>query len=93
MTDKRSCTTVEKIPDFSQPACYRIKIRGKLDQSWTDRLYGMSIEVINHGKDQPVSTLLGCLPDQAALAGLLNTLYERHFIILSLELVNSEDIK
>ena len=36
----------------------------------------------------PVTTLLGELPDQAALAGVLNTLYEMHLPVLLVERVS-----
>ncbi len=86
-------TTTKKIPGFDQRVCYRIKIQGKLDQSWVDRFYDMSVEVKHLGDSKYVSTLTGFLPDQAALSGLLNTLYDMHFTILSLDMVKSEEDK
>jgi hypothetical protein len=35
--------------------------------------------------EPPVTTLLGELSDQAALAGVLNTLYELHLLVLSVD--------
>jgi hypothetical protein len=37
----------------------------------------------------PVTTLMGELSDQAALAGVLNTLYELHLPLLSVECLSN----
>jgi hypothetical protein len=37
-----------------------------------------------------VTTLFGDLPDQAALAGVLNTLYDLHLAVLSVERLSAE---
>ncbi len=67
-----------------QPAFYRIRIEGRLDPSWSDRMAGMAIEA--HGaKAAPVTTLTGHLADQSALHGVLNTLLELHLPLLSTE--------
>ena len=93
MLDKEHKKIIQKLPSFGQSACYQIKIMGRLDQSWTDRISGMRIEGVKEQDDKPVSILRGHLPDQAALAGILDTLYNMHFTILSVELVEDEDNK
>lgn len=67
------------------PATYRIRTQGLLDMSWSDRLGGMSITQVTSGNKGPVTTLVGHLPDQAALAGVLNALYNLHLPLLSVE--------
>ncbi|MGB6034171.1 MAG: hypothetical protein WBH55_15190 [Bacteroidota bacterium] len=62
-----------------------------MDRSWLDSFDGMSIDVTEYGEKRTVSTLQVFLADQAALAGLLNRLYEMHFTILSIELAESEN--
>ena len=67
------------------PSTYRIRVQGRLDSTWSTRLGGMVItsEPI---ADKPAVTILeGHLPDQAALSGVLNTLYEMHLPLLSVE--------
>lgn len=68
---------------YEHPGIYFIHIAGRLDKSWEDRLGGLTITY--EGDDegcQPVTVLKGCLPDQAALLGVLNTLYNlRHPIL------------
>jgi hypothetical protein len=67
------------------PATYRIRIQGKLDESWLDRVGGMAISSDTTAGKLPVTILVGHLPDQAALSGVLNTLYEMHLPLLSVE--------
>ena len=54
---------------FNQHACYLIKIQARLDLSWANQFYGMSIDVLESENNEYMSVLTGCLPDQAALAG------------------------
>jgi hypothetical protein len=70
---------------FDSPATYRIGVQGHIPARWCDRLEGMIIT--EHALEaQPlVTTLLGELADQAALTGVINTLYELHLPVLSVE--------
>ena len=57
---------------MDKPATYRITVKGVVPKAWIDRLGGMQIVA-----GSPTgSTLEGWLPDQAALKGVLDTLYE-----------------
>ena len=68
---------------------YRIQARGTLDESWSDSVGGMDI-VILQDDDEIITSLTGKLPDQAALSGVLNLLYDLGLTLLSVEaLVNS----
>ena len=73
------------------PARYRIRVQGYLDPDATHRLSGMSIENGTDGEHAPVSTLTGELRDQAALIGILNTLYSYQLPVLSVERLGRED--
>ncbi len=68
---------------FDRPATYQISVQGLIDPDWSDRLAGMTIGLVREEACPPVTTLKGELSDQAALAGVLNTLYELHLPILS----------
>jgi hypothetical protein len=70
---------------------YRIKVQGKLDEKWSDRLGGMGITVDRSSGQSPVTTLEGRLRDQAALAGVLNTLYELHLQVLSVVCLDKKE--
>ena len=68
---------------FDIPARYRITVQGRIDPTWSYRLEGMTI---SETMGQTWSTTLeGELGDQAALAGVLNTLYEMHLTVLSVK--------
>jgi hypothetical protein len=67
------------------PATYRIRVKGYLDSSWSDRLSGLTISPSSQGDEIEVTTLSGQVADQAALAGVLSALYGLHLPILSVE--------
>jgi hypothetical protein len=67
---------------FDQRATYQISVLGRIDPTLSDLLGGMTISQEPVEADHPVTTLCGELGDQAALAGVLNTLYELHLTIL-----------
>ena len=72
------------------PATYRIRVQGTLPVSWSDRLENMSITIDGSDPKKPVMMLVGLLRDQAALSGVLNTLYEMHLPVLSVECVEKQ---
>ena len=69
-------------------ATYRIRVQGHLDKSWSNRLAGMTITADPASDQPPVTTLVGHLADQAALSGVLNTLYDLHLPLLSVEILD-----
>lgn len=76
--------------NFDKPARFRIRVKGILDPSWSGRLGGMTITTAGQEDESPVTTLTGRLLDQAALLGVLNTLYDYyHAPLLSVEFLGS----
>ena len=73
---------------FDNPATYQISVQGWIDPSMSDLLGGMTISQATDEADPPITTLLGELSDQAALAGVLNTIYELHLPVLSVKRLN-----
>lgn len=67
------------------PAIYRIRVGGSINSKWSSRLEGMNITTGISEEGETESILVGRLADQAALAGLLNTLYELHRPVLSVD--------
>ena len=72
------------------PANYRIRVRGRLEVKWSDRMGGMRISNVFGADGGPETKLEGWLEDQAALEGILNTLYELHFPLLSVDFLDTE---
>jgi hypothetical protein len=67
------------------PAAYRIEVEGDLDESLSERLGGMRITRSSREDQRTVTTLEGPVRDQAELAGVMNSLYELHLPILSVQ--------
>jgi len=81
----------EKRFAFDRPGNYRIRVQGLLDESWSDRLGGLRItteQIKDHG---PGTVLVGHLRDQAELSGVLNTLYDLHMALVSVEMLEGEN--
>lgn len=62
-------------------ACYRIKVKGTLSPSWSDYLGGLDISVKDE-RGSPHTILAGELLDQAALMGVIDSLYNLGYMIL-----------
>ena len=64
----------------TQAGFYEIKVKGQLDQSWSDWLEGLEVKLLDNGE----MILFGHIGDQAALMGILNKLYRLNLTLLSL---------
>ena len=78
---------------FDTAGVYRISVQGYLDKSWSDRMNGVDIRVRNLPDGAPVTVLTGHFVDQAALAGVLNTLYDMGFPLLKVELLKARPLR
>jgi hypothetical protein len=65
--------------DPDQPMIYQIRIKGYLDQQWTDWFEGMAITLEDNGD----TLLTGPVVDQAALHGLLKKVRDLGVPLLS----------
>ena len=72
------------LPKMSTQAAYRIVVHGWVAPAKSPSLEGMSIQK-NPSEENRKTTLIGKLADQAALLGVLSTLYEWHYPIISVE--------
>ncbi len=61
------------------PEYYEIKIKGHLDQYWSDWFAGLTLSHLAGD----VTLLSGVLPDQAALHGLLERVHDLNLILIS----------
>jgi hypothetical protein len=68
---------------------YLIRVQGPLDATWLDYFAGISIVVLLIPGISCISTLCTHDADQAMLMGILNSLYNSQFPILSLEQIGS----
>ena len=74
-----------KSSNFSTPAIYSIHLEGLFDESWSERLAGMTVKTIQRKSLPPVTTLSGRLTDQAELLGVLNALYNLRITLVAVE--------
>ena len=58
---------------------FEIRVKGHLDESWSDWLEGLEIELLDSGE----TVLSGHIVDQAALMGILNRLYNLNLTLLT----------
>ena len=71
-------------PTLDQPATYRIRVPGHLDEAWTEWVEGMTVTV-DCASDGPTITTLTVTVDQAALQGLLRRLYSLGLPLISVD--------
>ncbi len=76
---------------MSKPAVYQIEIEGRISGSFSTRLEGMQITESQTKNGKFKTTLVGRLADQAALSGILNTLYELHHSVISVTCLDRQD--
>ena len=66
--------------------CFKIHVRGQLDESWSDWLEGLDVKLLDNGE----MILSGYIRDQAALMGVLNKLYGLNLALLSVSEVGQK---
>ena len=61
---------------------YTIKIKGHLKENWAEWLNGMVVKIDNHNCEK-VTKITVRIPDQAALRGILNKLWDLNLTLIS----------
>lgn len=69
--------------DFDGQAAYQITVRGVIAPNWSERLEGLTINRLTLDDGAVFTILTGELTDQAALSGVLNTLYELQLSLIA----------
>jgi len=80
----------QEVFKMEKPATYRIRVQGHLDESWSDRLGGMTMTSFKISDNASETVLIGRLIDQAALSGVLNILYDMRMRLLSVEILDEK---
>jgi hypothetical protein len=68
-----------------EPATYKISVQGTLDKHLSAYYGGMTIEHRSDPERDAMTILMGPLVDQCALMGVLNSLHDTGYPILSVE--------
>lgn len=98
-TIPRVCCTQGKLPLFNHDGgwcmnndkqiesvrgqCYHIVVAGELDPSWSAWLGDLEIARSQSREDEPLTILSGIIPDQVALRGILNKIWDLRLILVS----------
>ncbi len=77
--------------EFAGPVRYRVVVQGELGAQWADRLGDLAITTAINGDGVAQTTLSGRFADQAALNGLMETLYGLHLPIIRVEQIEGFD--
>jgi len=94
MTELMSSNEQQERVDQYQGYC--IVIAGELDQNWSEWLGGMRIIAGHDQNGRSITTLWGEFPDQPALRGILNKIWDLHLTLVSVTRVDiscNEDLK
>lgn len=86
MEEKSSKKTLK----MDEPVSYRIMVQGRLEELWSDRLGGLKITIHTQQENCTLTELSGEVLDQAALFGVLNTLYDLRLPLVSVEYSQTE---
>jgi hypothetical protein len=71
---------------LSDTVPYQIRVQGSLDDDWRDYLGGHMTSIQGREGEPTVTTLVTPPVDQAALAGLINSLYSLRLRLLSVRI-------
>jgi hypothetical protein len=71
----------------TQTGFYEIRVKGQLDESWSDWLEGLEVKLLDNGE----MILSGYIGDQAALMGTLNKIYGLNLTLLSVSKVTQKE--
>jgi hypothetical protein len=72
--------------NISRPAKIIIEVNGLLDENLSDVLGGLSIRHSTTSDNVSISYLEGTVKDQAALVGIINTLFNMRLSLISVRL-------
>ncbi|MBN1641117.1 MAG: hypothetical protein JXA09_07765 [Anaerolineae bacterium] len=68
---------------MTEQAAYEIRVQGWIAERWSSWLGDMAI-ACEYGEDgRPVTIVSGVVPDQAALRGVLNQLWDLNLALIS----------
>ncbi|MEZ4633688.1 MAG: hypothetical protein R2873_06435 [Caldilineaceae bacterium] len=76
--------------ELDQPAQYTIQVQGRLSDHWLSTLAPLAVTVDLDEYETTVTTLRVAVLDQAALQGLLRTLYSLGLPLVSVRLEKSD---
>ena len=73
---------MDQFPNVTQPAAYRIRIVGRVNNGWSDFISNLE-ESCDQENGVTITTITGVVIDQAALHGLLERIRDMNLTLLS----------
>lgn len=69
---------------MTEPSAYQIRVQGWIADRWAGWFAGMAMTTAQAGASgAPITTLTGIMPDQAALRGVLNKIWDLNLMLIS----------
>jgi hypothetical protein len=72
---------------------YEIRVQGELDQDWETWFGGLDVVLAQTSDQMTVTTMLGPVPDQAALRGMLCKLWDLNLTLISVRRIEADHNK
>jgi hypothetical protein len=69
---------------------YQIVVLGELGSNWADWLGEVLFDSCYQSNNSGMTTIIGAVPDQAALRGLLNKLWDLNLTLVSINFVEDK---
>ena len=73
---------MDQLPKVTQPATYRIRIAGRVNDGWSDFLSNLE-QSFDQENGATITTITGTVTDQAALHGLLEHIRDLNLTLIS----------
>ena len=70
------------------PNTVQIRIEGKLESDWSQWFGNLAVSLEGGRGGRHVTVLTGVVPDQAALRGILNKLWDLNLVLISVNTVD-----
>jgi hypothetical protein len=75
-------------PSVDRPGICQIKVRGRLDEGWSNWFSGMAVTF--ERSSAPITTLTGVVADQSALRGILTKIWDLNLALISVHWVETD---
>ena len=73
---------MDQLPRSTQPAAYRIRIAGRVNDGWSDFMSNLD-QSFDQENGVTITTIAGIVADQSALHGLLKRIRDLNLTLLS----------
>ena len=73
---------MDQLPKVTQPATYRIRIAGRVNDGWSDFMSDLE-QSFDQENGATITTITGTVTDQAALHGLLERIRDLNLTLIS----------